>query len=132
MDQGITITSTDRAIGLDAAGLNMRLAVELRRSAEPLGHAHWLLGAQLLAARQFDAAAAEFAASAKSFAAAKKPTEEQMALTYERLTRCVEQAGDAARQKALKQSLAALEALENDDARFFAEQIRTAEKALAN
>ncbi len=131
LEQGISITATERAIGLDAARLNLRLAVELRRPAEPRGHAHWLLGAQLLAAGQFDAAAGEFAASARQFAEAEKPTERQMALAYEGLTRRLQQPGDAARQKAWRQSLAALEALDNDDARFFAEQIRTAEKVFA-
>jgi hypothetical protein len=131
MDQGISITATERAIGLDAARLNLRLAVELNRPAEPRGHAHWLLGAQLLAAGQFDAAAAQFTDSARHFAEAEKPTERQMALAYESLTRRIHQPGDAARQKALMQSLAALEALDNDDARFFAEQIRTAEKVFA-
>lgn len=131
MDQGISITATERAIGLDAARLNLRLAVELNRPAEARGHAHWLLGAQLLAAGEFDAAGAQFTDSARHFAEAEKPTEEQMAVVYERLTRRVQQPGDAARRKALMQSLAALEALNSDDARFFAEQIRTAEKVFA-
>jgi len=131
MEQGITITVTERAIGLDAARLNLRLAVELRRPPEPLAHAHWLLGAQLLAAKQFDAAAVQFAESALKFAEAKKSTEEKMSLSYEKLVRRIQHADDANRQEALKQSLVALQALHNDDARFFAEQIRTAEKVFA-
>jgi hypothetical protein len=131
MDQGITITVTERVIGLDAARLNLRLAVELRRPPEPLGHAHWLLGAQLLAAGQFDAAAAEFAKSAQQFADAAKPTEEKMALSYEKLTRRIQNAGDAKHHESFKQSLAILQSLDNDDARFFVDQIRTAEKAFA-
>jgi hypothetical protein len=131
MEPGITIGATERAIGLDAARINLRLGLELQRPAEPLGHAHWLLGAQLLAADQFEASAAQFAKSAQQFAAAKKPTEEKMALAYKTLAHRVEHAGDAKRQEELKQSLAALESLANDDARFFAEQIRTAEKVFA-
>ena len=130
-DPGISITTTEREIGLDAARLNFRLAMELRRPAEPRAHAHWLLGAQLLAAGQFDAAAAEFAASGRQFAEADKPIEEQMAVAYEQLTRRVQQVSDAARREQLTGSLAALEALDNDDARFYAAQIRTAEKVFA-
>jgi hypothetical protein len=131
MEPGITITLTERVIGLDAARLNLRLAVELQRPSETLGHAHWLLGAQLLAADQFDAAAIHFAKAAQLFKESKKPAEEHMALSYEKLTRRLQQAGDPKNQEALKQSLATLELLDNDDARFFAEQIRTAEKAFA-
>jgi hypothetical protein len=129
MEGGITVTSTERAIGLDAARLNLRLAIELHRPPGPLGHAHWLLGAQLLAAERFEDAAEQFIASAKQFGAAKNPAEEQMALAYEKLTRRLQYADDAARREALKQSLAALEAMDNEDARFFADQVRTAEKA---
>lgn len=131
MEQGITITVTDRAIGLDAARLNLRLAVELQRPSEPSAHAHWLLGAQLLAAEKFDAAALQFAESALKFAEAKKSTEEKMSLSYEKLVRRIQHADDANCQEALKQSLVALQALDNDDARFFTEQIRTAEKVFA-
>jgi hypothetical protein len=128
MEPGISIGATECAIGLDAARINLRLGLELERPAEPLGHAHWLLGAQLLAAAQFESSAAEFARSAQQFASATKPTEEKMAQAYGKLASRLEQAGDSRRQDDLKQSLAALESLANDDARFFAEQIRTAEK----
>ena len=128
IEPGISIGATECAIGLDAARINLRLGLELERPAEPLGHAHWLLGAQLLAAAQFEASAAEFAKSAQQFAAATKPTEEKMAQAYEKLARRLEHADDSRRQDELKQSLAALESLANDDSKFFAEQIRTAEK----
>lgn len=131
MDAGIVITATERQIGLDAARLNLRLARELCRPAEPLGHAHWLLGAQLLAAKSFDSAAAEFTAAAEQFASAQKPAEQQMARTYEALTRRLQHPTDTSRAAALERSLAALEAIGTDDAKFFADQIRTAEKAFA-
>jgi hypothetical protein len=127
-DEGIFITATERAIGLDAARLNLRLAIELQRPAEPLGHAHWLLGAQLLASRQYDPAAAAFNKGAEQFAAATKPTEQQMCRTNEALTRRLQSPVDAQRQAALRTSLATLEAIATDDARFFAQQVRTAEE----
>lgn len=130
-EPGITIGPTELTIGLDAARLNLRLGIELQRPAEPLAHAHWLLGAQLLAAKEYDAASAEFIKSAQKFAAANKPTEERMALAYEKLTRRLQRAEDAAARETLQAALAALEKLDNDDARFFAEQIRTAEEVFA-
>jgi len=132
MEGGITVTSTERAVGLDAARLNLRLAIELHRPPGPQGHAHWLLGAQLLAAGRFDDAAAQFSASAKQFVAARNPVEEQMALAYEKLTRRLQFMGDAARRETLKQSLAALDAMDNEDAKFFADQVRIAEKAFTS
>ena len=132
LDAGILITATERAIGLDAARLNLRLALELKRAAEPLGHAHWLLGAQLLAAGKHDQAAAEFLAAAQQFGQAGKPTEQQMARAYEALTRWLQHASDSSRREALDKILADLQALATDDARFFAGQVRTAAKALAN
>jgi hypothetical protein len=131
MEPGLTLTRTEREIGLDAARLNLRLAMELKRTPEPTGHAHWLLGAQLLAADQFDAAAIQFAKAAQQFRESQKPAEEHMAVSYEKLTRRVQHAGDAKSRTALEQSLTALESLGNDDARFFAEQVRTAESAFA-
>lgn len=130
-EPGIDIRPIEMEIGLDAARTNLRLGRELRRSAEPLGHAHWLLGAQLLAAKQFDAAAAEFVQSAQQFVEANKPIEEQMALAYEKLTRRLQHAEDAEALQSLQSALTALEKFDHDDARFFAAQIRTAEKVFA-
>jgi hypothetical protein len=130
-EPGITIGQAELIIGLDAARINLRLGRELRRPAEPLGHAHWLLGAQLLAAKQFEGAADEFTSSAQEFGEAKKPTEERMALSYEKLSLHVARPNDRRSHEAWQRSLADLEALDNDDARFFGEQIRTAEQVFA-
>lgn len=130
-DPGITIGPVERAIGLDAAKLNFRLGTELKRPVEPIAHAHWLVGAQYLAAQQFEQAAREFRASAAKFKEAGKPTEEQMAETYELLTLRLQDAKNTARQKALQAAITALESLGNDDAKFFVAQIRTAEEVFA-
>jgi hypothetical protein len=127
-DPGVTLGPVERAIGLDAARLNLRLGIELQRPAEPLGHAHWLLGAQWLAASKPEQAAAEFRLSAGKFKEANKPTEQQMAVVYEQLANRLADTKNAAQQKSLQAALAELEALNNDDARFFAAQARTAEE----
>ena len=50
----------DTKIGLDAARLNLRLALELAKPPVRLSDAHWLLGAQQLAASDYGAAEREF------------------------------------------------------------------------
>jgi hypothetical protein len=84
-----------------------------------------------LAAGQYQKAADEFTASARQFAEATKPAEEQMARAYEKLARRIEDAKDANRAAALKRAIEALETSGHEDAKFFAEQIRTAEQAFA-
>jgi hypothetical protein len=130
-EPGITIGPAELAIGLDAARINLRLGKELDRPAEPLGHAHWLLGAQLLAAHEFEAAAGEFTQSAQKFVQANKPTEERMAMSYAKLALHIARPNDRQAKDAWQRSLAELEKLKNDDARFFGEQIRTAEQVFA-
>jgi hypothetical protein len=48
-ESGIRPTPTDIETGLDAARLNLRLAQELSRGAEPMFNAHWIIGAMELA-----------------------------------------------------------------------------------
>jgi len=48
-EPGIRPTASEIEIGLEAARLNMRLAVELKRGADPLFNAHWIIGALELA-----------------------------------------------------------------------------------
>lgn len=124
----VVLSTNDRAIGLDAARLNLRLGQELGRPAEPLGHAHWLLGAQLLAANKHSDAAKELVTSAAKFQEANKPTEVQMAVAYEKLAHRLSEPKNSGHDTALQAALKTLTDLNNDDAKFFAEQIRTAEE----
>jgi len=59
-EQGITITESDRVRGLEAARLNMRLALELQVPFDKIEAAAWLMGAQLLAAGQVEEALFQF------------------------------------------------------------------------
>jgi hypothetical protein len=59
-EQGITISETDKVRGLEAARLNMRLALELQVPFDKIEAAAWLLGAQLLAAGQAEEALFQF------------------------------------------------------------------------
>lgn len=89
-EPGITITAADVIFGLDAAKTNLRLAVELQKGDLPLSRAHWMLGAQQLAQRDFAAAANSFAAAEKFASAANTPAEALLAQGFARVAHIVE------------------------------------------
>lgn len=59
-EPGVAPTACEVASGFDAAKLNLRLAVELRKPADRVRDAHWLMGAHHLAANEPAAALDEF------------------------------------------------------------------------
>lgn len=59
-EPGVSLSSGDIAVGLDAAKLNLRLAAELERPPERIEEAHWLLGAHFLAVGEPISALNEF------------------------------------------------------------------------
>jgi hypothetical protein len=59
-EPGITITPADKLRGLEAARLNLRLAIELQKPFDKVRAGAWLVGAQLLAAGQFAEALFQF------------------------------------------------------------------------
>jgi hypothetical protein len=120
----ILLTKADETIGLDAARLNLRLAVELKRGAEPMLNAHWVLGAQQLAAGQFPAAIRSFEQSAEFARAAKARGPELMATGYALLAKQLA-APDAETEKALAANAAAL--VKEKDGQFFQDQITAAQ-----
>jgi hypothetical protein len=94
-----------------------------------MGNAHWLLGAHLMARGEHEHAVAAFAAAAAKFEAASRPVEVLMVEAYRALALRLERPDDAARAETLAKRLAALEAAGTDDAKYYAEQVRTAERA---
>jgi hypothetical protein len=136
-DEGIVLGATDLAIGMHAARLNLRLARELARGPDALGNAHWLIGAHLLAAQQTGKAIAAFGQAERDFQQSGKSDYALMAAGYAALARKTAASAvetlPSAREHADRQLQTALQALEqheSPDARFFAEQIRTAEMVL--
>ena len=59
-EEGIDLSPSDIAMGFDAARVNQRLAIELERGPDPMGKAHWLLGAHHLPSGDLDNAREQF------------------------------------------------------------------------
>lgn len=129
-EEGIVITASDQAAGADTARLNLRLAKELLRGPEPLGNAHWLLGAHALAAHQYPVAEEAFKSAAEEFQKCQKGDFVQMARGYAALTRKYQQPRDAAATNELQTILAELRKDTSGDGVFFADQIETAQRVL--
>lgn len=129
-EPGIVLTRSDIALGVDAAVLNLRLGKELQRGPEPMGNAYWLAGAQHLAGGRAPQALEAFTAAKVEFAKAGKPDYVLMTTSYLALTRRLVEETRAAGTAELQRALAELQQSPSDDAKFFAEQIRTAERIL--
>ncbi len=124
-DEGITITPTDLAIGLDAARTNLRLAIELKRDPVPMTDAHWLVGAQSLAAGETKQASEQFHQAAELAKTGNLTDREWMARGYIAIAQQLDQTtrtdGDAALQTATKK----LRDLDTEDAKFWADQLES-------
>lgn len=124
-DPGIEITRTDQVIGLDVARVNLRLAHELQRGDLALARGHWIVGAHLLAARQYNDAKHAFGEAARLALAAGERAESLSAKGFDALTGVL-QGEDRAGLDAVKAELAGLA-----DGPFFAGQIDTALKVFS-
>jgi hypothetical protein len=121
-DEGITITTSDIACGLDAARTNLRLARELRRGDLPLSRAHWVIGALQLAVGELDAAKSAFEQAAQFARAAGEQAEALLSDGCAALVD-VRRGGDDAALNAILAELATVE-----DGPFFAGQIEGARR----
>jgi hypothetical protein len=131
-DEGIVITKADLAAGLDAARVNLRLGIELKRNDEALANAHWLLGAQLLAAGKPEVAQRSFAEAAARFRTAGKTSFELMASGYGGIAQMLDGSTKEAGKKKLDLALEGLLQDGSDDAKFFAGQLQTASKVFVH
>jgi hypothetical protein len=99
-EPGIVTTSSDVALGLDAAKTNLRLAAELQKGDLPLSRAHWMLGAQQLASGQFAGALESFQQAERYAAAANAPAEAELAAGFAVIAKIVEAADNSQREAA--------------------------------
>jgi hypothetical protein len=124
-DPGITISPAEMVIGMQAARANLRLALELERGDLPMSRAYWLLGAQLIAAQQFDSAKNAFIDAARFAAAAGEEAESLLAKGFGALVDML-QGGDETALQTIKTELIKLQ-----DGSFFAGQIETARRVFS-
>ncbi len=130
-DAGIVIDRSNKQAGLDAARLNLRLAIELKRNDDVMANALWLHGAQLLAANQPQSAVKAFRDAAEKFRVAKKPESVLMAEGYIGIARMTVDSTRDAGKKELQDALKSLVEHGSQDAKFFAEQLETAAKVFS-
>ena len=125
-EEGIPITPSDLAIGLEAARLNVRLAQELDRPDKAKANALWTLGAQQLAAGNYDLAGDTFVLAKSHAVRAQEKTMAQMLEGYLLMAQFLAQpGGDRTRFNGV------VDALRNDgteDGKGFAEQLSVAMK----
>lgn len=119
-ERGIELTDANISQGLEAARLNMRLAVELAKPADKVAAAHWLLGAQLLAAKQFNEAAGQFEKQVEQAALAKDELQRLSGLGFAGVARSL--VGDPAGKKAIDEAAAELTAKHGEDGKYFIDQ----------
>jgi hypothetical protein len=127
-EPGITITAADLRIGLDAARTNLRLAVELKKEPLPLSRAHWMRGAQQLAAGKLADAAQSFQQAATLAKASGTESEHLLSLGFVALVNVLQSQGKTGRDEleAIKTKLKQLE-----DGEFFVGQLDTAFKVFS-
>jgi hypothetical protein len=129
-EPGIDPTAADLALGMDCARLNLRLAIELKKPADRLSMAHWLVGAQALAARDCELAEQQFQLAVDvlppgdfSHAALQLCNSGYLAIAY-----LAKNPADAATVGQLDQILEHLSAQTDDDSKTYLAQLISARR----
>lgn len=123
-EPGIVVDATAVVIGLDAAKTNLRLARELKKGDLPLSRAHWMMGAQFLAAGQVDAARESFQKAANHAGRAGEQADQLLAEGFAAIVDLLQSPADSALQERLETVKAEMAFLEHGT--FFIEQLDTA------
>ena len=125
-EPGIVVDSTALAIGRDAAGLNLRLALELDKGDIPLSRAHWLIAAHELAAENLEAARTSFDEGARCAAMGTAIEEQLLCKGFSLLARRLQSVDNAELQTELDGIRERLSKTANGPA--LVQQIDTAER----
>lgn len=120
---GITINEEHLQAGSIAAAANLRLARELDRPADKVAMAQWLVGAQALAANRIEAATQAFDQAATIQAESEDNGAAQMYRAYSLLAKSV---ADETSRAAFDEAVDALAQSGEENAVFYADQLRTA------
>ena len=129
-EDGIEITKEHLQSGLQLAALSRDLVVELIQGHQPLGTAHWLIGALTLAMGQSADAFAEFQRATDEFQAASDSDCVLMAEGYQALALKAQPQSRSAGELEFDRVLLLLRNRASDDAQFFANQLITADRVL--
>jgi hypothetical protein len=128
-EEGIVLSPSDISMGFDAAKLNLRLAIELKRGADPMGKAHWMLGAYYLAVEDPEAAKEQFGIAADFEREASPEGKGLLSEGYRVVTDLIAQPDESKLSAELAQIQDQLRKLE--DGAFFADQLSTALRVFA-
>ena len=127
-EKGIHISQSDLDVGLDAAKLNLRLARELKRGTMPLSMAHWVLGAQYMAAGKYDKAIKSFVSSRNKARAGKNRMSEWLADGYIGVAKIVRGRQKISGKRQLDKAMEGLKKIKTEDSKFYIRQLKTALK----
>jgi hypothetical protein len=123
-DEGIIINSSDLNAGLDAARLNYRLAIKLKKDDEKVANALWLIGAHQLAIHQYENAIQSFESAAQKFEQTENTDLFWMAKGYISLAKFLSKNSKGAQLE--KEAFNKLKKIGTEDALYFIKQIETA------
>ena len=130
-EPGVTISPEQMQQGLMYARFSVRQLHELEPTAAQLALTYWYLGAQLMAHRQYtDAQGAFEAAHSYNQEQGDDPAGRLMLEGYTGLTKLLAGDGESGGSE-FRTAVTALQALEDEDARFYAEQLITARAVFA-
>jgi len=125
-EPGIRITPSDIDAGMDAARLNLRLAIDLKRGPDPMFNAHWIVGA-------LELARGNHADAIRSYEQARQVANDASLRAYALLAggsiaiaKIAGKADTAQGERELSQVKSALTSENLADGKFFADQLDTA------
>ncbi len=125
-EEGVVVSDSDLAAGLDAARLNVRLTTELGEGPDKMANAYWVLGAQLLAAGEYADALDAFGSCGAKAREAGAPGLELLASGYTGITKIVEGQASHEGKAMLDDAIQGLDEIGTEDSEFFSSQLRTA------
>jgi len=128
-EPGIELDETDQRFGLEAAKTNLRLALELDKGDMRISRAHWMIGAQLLAAADRSQARESFQLASIYASRAEAETDDLLARSYILLVELFEDPENASLQQALAQVKRQLECVEHGQ--MFVGQVETARQVFS-
>lgn len=128
-EEGILVSASDLAAGLDAARLTLRLTTELTEEPDKLANAYWVLGAQLLAAGDHADAVEAFQRCETEGVKAEDPNLELLGSGYKGIAMILD--GETDGQSILDAAIEGFGELDTEDSPFFIDQLNTALRVFA-